>query len=187
MFKKQRRRYLTYPFVDRRFQFNVGLLLALVGFVNAVVFSLVLFLYSRESFFHVVNYLPEPFLGPELLEQQLRMWLKVIVFFAVPEALLLLLLGLFFSHRVIGPVHGVSLRLRKVAKGQVPEPIYGRQDYFLEHLVKEMNEAITKLQATHAELKELSQSAKDGNLEEVRIRLERLTAEADSTPPPGEA
>jgi hypothetical protein len=171
-----RRRYHTYPFVDKKLQFNFSLLLAAVGLANAVYFSLFFFFYSRESFLTVANWLPERFLSPELLEAQLGMWLHIILFVAVPETVLLLLLGLFFTHRISGPLRGVSLRLKKIAEGEVPEPIFVRRFYFLSDLALQMNKAISALQAERTGLEGVLKSLEAGDVDQARSRIRQMVS-----------
>ena len=71
--------------------------------------------------------------------------------------MVLVTFGIFFLHRVAGPVHRFRLVFFKINEGQLPGPIKLREGDFFPQAVDEINVLVKKLQAQQDAIKEIRQ------------------------------
>ena len=121
----------------------------------------------------MAQWLPD-YVTDDLLRDQAALWFRTILFVAAFEVILILILGLFFSHRIAGPLYAMSLRFKDMARGEVPLPVYLRKSDLLTSFATQMNEAIAAMQTRREELNTALREADAGNLDAVRKRLRKL-------------
>ncbi len=182
----KRRRLRNYLFLDKKLQFNIAILLAVIGGVNAFYFSLLFYFYSQESLFRVAQWIPD-YVLEQVLNEQFSLWSRTIVFVIFFEITAVILLGLFFSHRIAGPLYAMSQKLKDVAKGRLPPAIRLRKNDLLTDFAETMNEAFSKMAEQRSELEAALSDANSGNLEGVKSRLRKLTTETTESEAPSNA
>jgi nitrogen fixation/metabolism regulation signal transduction histidine kinase len=181
--KLGRRKLRNYLFLDRRLQLHFALLLAVVGAFNAAYFSALVYFYTRESFYQLAAYVPEYLLTDDVFRQSYRLFLTTIVFTTVGELVFIVLLGLFFSHRIAGPLYAMSQRLQAMSRGELPDPVRLRKNDFLVDFADRLNEAIAVLGTQRAEVAAAAEALRAGRTSECEERLGRLTAPAPRPEP----
>lgn len=140
-----RRRIYTYPFLNRKLQFTFATILALIGLGNALYLGVLFYFYARETFSLLASFIPEYVHAEAIFEKHTQIFLLTVMFIIVPEIALVVLWGLFFSHRIAGPLFSMGRKLQEIAAGLVPEPVKLRKDDMLTDFAEKMNEAISTL------------------------------------------
>ncbi len=179
--KLTRRKLRNYLFLDKKLQWNFALLLSIVGIFNAAYFSALVYFYSREAFYRLVGYIPEYLFTEDLIRQSYKLFLTTVIFTTVGEAIFILLLGLFFSHRIAGPLYAMSQKLQAIARGAVPTQVRLRKYDLLTTFADKLNEAISVLATQRAELDAALKDLQEGRTGDCKEKLRKLT---EPTPPP---
>ncbi|MFH1016752.1 MAG: hypothetical protein V1798_01060 [Pseudomonadota bacterium] len=179
--KFRRRKLRNYLFLDKKLQWNFALLLAIVGVINAAYFSALVYFYSRETFYRMAGYIPEYLLTDDLLRQSYKLFLTTVVFTTVGEAIFIGLLGLFFSHRIAGPLYAMSQKLQAISRGAIPQQVRLRKNDLLITFGEKLNEAISVLGTQRAELDAALKDLQEGRAGDCKAKLLKLT---EPVPPP---
>lgn len=186
-----RRKFYRYPFVNRRLQFTFAAILALVGIGNALYLGVLFYLYAREVFALLAPYLPDYLEVGTILDEQTRIFFITTAYIVVPEVILIVLWGLFFSHRLAGPLFSMGRKLREIADGGTPQPVRLRKGDLLPDFADQLNGAIGALSRQRDELTLVLEELRTGKVKSGEERLERLirpgpgpASSAPGTPPP---
>ncbi|MGC8766988.1 MAG: hypothetical protein ACP5PT_02825 [Brevinematia bacterium] len=77
----------------------------------------------------------------------LELYWKPIVVLSLLQIVLITIFGLFFSHRIAGPVHRIKKELRQIANGELPvtHEIKLRKSDFLLDIAKEINNTLKSI------------------------------------------
>ncbi len=180
-----RRRYYTYPFLDKRLQFTFAALLAAIGIGNALYVALLFYLYSQEVFHLIISMIPDYDLALAILKDRTT-HLRDITFgyIFIPEIVLIILWGLFFSHRISGPLHAISKKIGAFMRNEIPGLVHLRRNDFLSPFATQMNHLLERLSDRNHALEEVLDDLKKGNTSGGIEKLEGLILQA---PKPGSA
>jgi hypothetical protein len=191
--KLKRRKIRNYLFLDKRLQFDFAALLAVVGAFNAIYFSALVFFHTRESFLRLSAYVPDYLLSEDFFKDDYKLFLTTVAFAVIGEAVFIGLLGLFFSHRIAGPLYAMSLKLQSIAKGQVPDLVRLRKNDFLVQFADKLNAAISILGSNKMQVAAALEDLKAGRKAECEAKLMNImasepasaTSEPDASTPQG--
>ena len=89
-------------------------------------------------------------------------------------ALVILIFGIFFSHKIAGPVFKLKRYLNSIKEGNFSERVKFRKSDYLEELEQILNRAVAKLQAR--------QNADMEMIAPLRETLDSLSAAIDTDP-----
>jgi hypothetical protein len=137
----RRRHYI----VDKRLQFNFTILLIMIGAINAIFFGFIFYLFSQH-----IAMIYKPLLIDSVIQENIVkfknfiLW-RTILFGVAFECILIVLLGIFFSHRVAGPIFKISKYLKEIGQGRYPGLIKLRKDDMLKNFAETVNEMIISL------------------------------------------
>ncbi len=76
--------------------------------------------------------------------------------------LLIAMFGVFFLHRIAGPVYRFHGVLRKVSRGEIPEDIHLREGDFFMDTAEDLNKVLQLLREKKAQAKDVHQKLEDG-------------------------
>ncbi|MBI4055317.1 MAG: hypothetical protein HY402_04200 [Elusimicrobia bacterium] len=134
----RRRKYWILPdFQGRMIRRWVGLVFLAIVFTNLVTLGFVWYqdLQTRGSFFYVSHELgTDPIIVPrwEIILPSLLVALGI-------GFLLTVLAGIFYSHRLAGPLYRIHTALQEFAAGKSPGPIQLRKNDELKELAEDIN------------------------------------------------
>jgi methyl-accepting chemotaxis protein len=180
--KLKRRKLRNYLFLDKKLQWNFAVLLAIVGVFNAAYFTALMYFYTRELFFRLTSFIPDYLLTDDLLKENYRLFVMTVLFTIVAEAIFIGLLGLFFSHRIAGPLYAMSQKLQAISRGAIPQQVRLRKNDLLTGFAETMNETISVLESQRADLATALKDLQEGRGRECEEKLRKLTEPA---PAPG--
>lgn len=181
LFEKLKRRKLkNYLFLDKKLQFNFAALLMLIWIINSIYFCTILYLHTAELIKRLAPFIPEWAFTEELFVQENMNFYITVAFVLIGELFFILLLGLFFSHRIAGPLYAMTLRMKDIASGVIPRPVKLRKDDLLTNFADRMNEALLTLSKHRSETEAALAEAKSGNVNACIERLSKITAPAES-------
>ncbi len=186
--KLTRRKLKNYLFLDKRLQFHFAFLLAAIGAINAFYFSTLVYFYTQEIYQRLLPRIPDYALDAGDFESQYRLFLMTVIFVTLFEIVLIVLLGLFFSHRIAGPLYAMRQKLKEMAKGRIPTTVRLRKNDLLQTFADEMNEVLSTLSHRRAEVETALNEINAGNHEACKRRLEKLmsTGEEPGTSSPSD-
>jgi hypothetical protein len=176
--KLKRRKLRNYLFLDKRLQFHFALLLAAIGAINAFYFSILVYFYTQEIYRRLIPQIPEYILNSSDFDSQYRIYLITVIFISLFEIVMILLLGLFFSHRIAGPLYAMRMKLRDIALGSVPSPVHLRKNDLLIPFGDQLNEAISVLQENRASVEKALVEIRAGRTRECEACLRAITEKA---------
>jgi hypothetical protein len=179
-----RRKFYTYPFLNRKLQFTFATILALIGIGNAAYLGVLFYFYARETFTLLVSFIPEYVHAEAIFDQHTRIFLLTVLFILIPEIALVTLWGLFFSHRIAGPLFNMGRKLEEISKGIPPEPVRLRKDDMLTDFADQMNQAISSLAGQRNEVTTALKELEEGNSKAAQDRLRKIIR---PEPTPGSA
>src|SRR5580765_5748207 len=110
--KLKRRKLKNYLFLNKPLQFNFAILLAVVGLFTASYFIALFYIYAKDSLLQLANYVPEYLLTQRFMQDTYTRFVYTVLFAMGGEFVFVLILGLFFSHRVAGPLYAMSQKLK---------------------------------------------------------------------------
>lgn len=172
--KLSRRKLRNYLFLNKQLQFNFAILLAVVGLFTAGYFIALFYIYAKDSLLQLSNYVPDYLLTNRFMQDTYRRFFLTVIFAMVGEFIFVLLLGLFFSHRIAGPLYAIGLKLKTIASGQVPDKLTLRKNDFLGEFADELNLAIEKIEAKQAGIQQALEDLKAGNKQACEEKLKQL-------------
>ena len=137
----RRRHYL----IDKNLQLNFTMLLIMIGGINAIFFSFIFYFYSQYTALMYKPLLAETAIQENIVKFVDFIYWRTVFVGVVFEAILIILLGIFFSHRIAGPLFKISRYLKEVANGRYPGLIKLRKDDMLKNFAETVNEMIISL------------------------------------------
>ncbi|HLG18310.1 MAG TPA: hypothetical protein VI895_00665 [Bdellovibrionota bacterium] len=171
----RRRKLRNYLFLDKKLQFNFALLILLVCGVNALYFTILIYFYSQESFMRLAIRIPDYALTEDVFQDNYRLYLNTIVFVGLFEMVMFPLLGLFFSHRIAGPLYAMSNKLQQIARGEVPGQVRLRRHDLLTHFATHLNAVIETLGTQRQEIELALRDISAGKTSQGTERLRKIT------------
>jgi hypothetical protein len=169
-----RRKFYLYPFLNRKLQFSFAALLAVIGLGNAVYLLLLFYFYARETFDLLIPYIPEYVAVDPIFAQHTHLFLRTVGFIVIPEVILLVLWGLFFAHRLAGPLFRIERTFREISGGEEPKPIHLRDGDMLQDVVDQANLAIEGLAGQRKEISAALADLVAGDAKAAGARLKKL-------------
>ena len=137
----RRRHYL----VDKRLQLNFAMLLVIIGGVNFIFFGMLFYIFSVHTTSMYEALLIESVVKQNIaVIEKLKFW-RTILIGGTFECVLIILLGIFFSHRIAGPLYKISIFLKEIANGRYPGLIKLRKEDLLKNFAENVNEMIVAL------------------------------------------
>lgn len=165
-----RRRYL----IDRKFQLNFSLLLLIIAAVNVFFFCMLFFFYDQEVSFVYQNILGLEYLPEDIKQIGFSIFIKTIIFAVIFETIFILMLGIFFSHRIAGPVFNLRQRIKEIIAGHLPQQIRLRKDDMLQEFAKDMDQLVQKMRTETAAEIELLEKLRGTVAEAEKDNLSQL-------------
>ncbi|MFH1263809.1 MAG: hypothetical protein V1495_10265 [Pseudomonadota bacterium] len=169
-----RRKFYLYPFLNRKLQFSFAALLAVIGLGNAIYLLLLFYFYARETFDLLVPYIPEYIAVDPIFAHHTRIFLRTVGFILIPETVLLVLWGLFFAHRIAGPLYKIDRTFREISGGKEPKPIHLRDGDMLLDVADQANLAIAGLSGQRKEIATALAELEAGDAKSAGTRLKKL-------------
>lgn len=137
----RRRHYL----VDKKLQLNFAFLLIIIGGINFVFFAFLFYFFSQHTATMYEPLLIESAIKENITQiERLKLW-RTILIGGIFETVLIMLLGIFFSHRIAGPLFKISKFLKEITNGRYPGLIKLRKDDLLKNFAETVNEMIISL------------------------------------------
>jgi hypothetical protein len=175
---RSQRKWYRYPFLDPGLQFRFALIPTLAAVVNVGFFVLILYLYSKESLRFFLRWLPATAPVDEYIREQYGLWSQTVLFTVLLQAAAIFLFGLFFSHRLAGPIYAISRKLKEIKGGAIPRDVKLRRGSLVTDLAEHLNDALGSLRDRDRAMAESLEKAKAeleaGNPEAARKRLEEI-------------
>ncbi len=137
----RRRHYL----IDKKLQLNFAFLLIIVGGINVVFFGFLFYFFSEHTTAMYEPLLIESAIKENIARIENQKFFMTIAIAGLFECILILLLGIFFSHRIAGPLFKISKYLKEVANGRYPGLIKLRKDDMLKNFAENVNSMIISL------------------------------------------
>jgi len=137
----RRRHYI----VDKNLQFNFSLLLIMIGLINAAFFGFIFYFYSQHTAIMYQPLLIESAIQENVIRTGTNLFWATILIGGIFECVLIILLGIFFSHRIAGPLFKIQRTLNEVKDGRYPGLIKLRKDDLLKGFAETVNEMIISL------------------------------------------
>ncbi len=139
--KRFRKKYL----IDKKFQLNFSMLLLVIAAINVFFFSMLFYFYNQHLNFLYQNIAGIYALPEEMAELGFGVLIKTIIFGIVFETIFIILLGIFFSHRIAGPVFNLRRRVKEIMDGKIPTHVKLRKDDMLQDFANDMDALVKKL------------------------------------------
>ena len=136
-----RRHWFIYPsFQGRVIAFGLG-----ISAVGLILIYLALMYFFR----HCVTVLLGSGLSGQhpvfrFLEEQEHFMSVIFIFVLVMSVAISVIVGIFFSHRVAGPLYGLRKQLDAIAAGAPPKPIQFRKNDYFQEIATSFNAAFAK-------------------------------------------
>jgi methyl-accepting chemotaxis protein len=159
-------------FISPRFQLKYSLLIACLGALVAVVTGCIIIAYLNQAmaFFSMPAFANLPTLQ-EMLERKLSHTIISLGGLLLIQFILFLIVGLYITHRICGPIFVLERNLRKIIKGIYSEKMVIRKKDEFQAIPKVFNRMVDKLQSkvqediaflslVETELEELEQQKK---------------------------
>jgi len=126
-------------------------------------------------FHQLAIYIPDYVLAEPMFQEQTRLFFITVLYIAVTETVLITLWGLFFSHRIAGPIFAIGRKLETISGGRIPEPITLRKHDLIMPLAKQINKVIATFHSQKIEIEEAIKELRSGNTGACEERLKKIT------------
>jgi methyl-accepting chemotaxis protein len=142
-FNSQRKNY----FINARFQLKYSFLLALLGSIISafIILAVIFFLNNTLTIFSISGLGTIPTLM-EILSDKMNDLIITIAFLFSIQAICLLLIGIYTTHKICGPIYVLERSLKKVTRGLLSEKMSLRKSDDFQTLPTAFNKMIQKLQ-----------------------------------------
>jgi signal transduction histidine kinase len=104
-----------------------------------------------------------------------------IVMLVLVNLMIVIIISLFFSHQIAGPIYKIEMTLRKIRKGNLEQRFFFRKSDRLDELAEQLNATMEHLTRpilkTEEALKKLETLVKDG---EAKLVIDELIGEFES-------
>lgn len=139
----QRKNY----FINAKFQLKYSFLLAGLGTLISVIIALAIlyFLNKTLTIFSIAGLSTIPTLMEILSEQMTDLFISIAFLFAI-QVICLLLIGIYTTHKICGPIYVLERSLKKIIKGTYAEKMSLRKSDDFQSLPKVFNRMVDKLQ-----------------------------------------
>lgn len=131
--------------VDKKLQYNFALLLIMIGAINAIFFGFIFYFFSQHITIMYKPLLVESALQENILRTENYAFWATILIGGIFECILIILLGIFFSHRIAGPIFKIQKYIMEVSNGRYPGLIKLRKDDLLKNFAETVNQMIISL------------------------------------------
>lgn len=134
-------------FINAKFQLKYSLLLAALGAIISVVigFSVVFFINKTLTIFSIAGLSSIPTLTEILNEQMQELTISIAFLFAI-QIICLMLIGIYSTHKICGPIYVLEMSLKKLIKGNYSEKMALRKTDDFQMLPKVYNRMVDRLQ-----------------------------------------
>jgi methyl-accepting chemotaxis protein len=171
---QNRRRFYKYPFVNTKLQFRFAFLMAIIGLGNIIYFSILFYMFSQRTVDTVIDQVPDFVPLDSVLAKLTQSFFVTIGWIAASETILVILWGLFFTHRIAGPIFAIGKRMEAIADHEIPEPVQLRSGDMLNEFADQCNRAMSALNHQRNELRSTYDELKNGNAKNAQDRLKRM-------------
>lgn len=169
------RKFYKYPFLNKKLQFTFSLMLSAISIGNVLYICLLFYFYAQEIFERFSVYLPSHIKIESIVWSQTRLFILTILFIIAFEFFLLTLWGLFFSHRIAGPLYAIGQKLKEVANGTTPDPVTLRKTALVHSFAQDVNSMISRLKKQEEKVQKALKEVQLGNSSTCESILKELT------------
>jgi len=192
---RARRRLRNYLFLDKKVQFRFAGVLAGSGAFFAVFFTLLFYFYFKDAFLRAAE---QNWPAEFALPSRHTVFFSTVILLSILYCLVMALIGLLYSHRIVGPLVNISHALRTLSRGDIPPQVKLRQADLLTPFASSINEMLeslrkqrvvlaTDLMALRAQLGENIPDAARAKLDEMLDAMTPTIPGEPSGEAPGEA
>jgi len=142
-FLSQRKNY----FINAKFQLKYSVMLALLGSIISafIILAVIYFLNNTLTIFSISGLGTIPTLM-EILSEKMNDLIITIIFLFLIQAICLLLIGIYTTHKICGPIYVLERSLKKVTRGLHSEKMALRKSDDFQSLPIAFNKMTQKLQ-----------------------------------------
>ena len=145
-----------------------------------IYFSYLLYLYSLETVMQMSVWFPDKLPQEAVFDKLSAMWIKATMFIVGFHLIVLPVLGLFYSHRVAGPLLVLSNKLKELQQGKMPTGMHLRKESYLQDIALEFNKALETLsnkdQIQQQRLTEILTALENQDVERAKVLLAQAIA-----------
>ena len=141
--KSQRKNY----FINSRFQLKYSILLAALGTFLSVIIAIAIIYFLNETLeiFSVAGLGTIPTLMEILSERMNKLVITISFVFAI-QVVCLMLIGIYSTHKICGPIYVLERSLKKIIRGIYSEKMALRRSDDFQSVPKIFNRMVDKLQ-----------------------------------------
>jgi len=139
--KERRRRYL----VNKKLQLQFVWLLMLQAIIPVILLGSSLYIINKSYLASIQSMVGEVMLSDAYIQSILHFSILAVVLLLIITGILLIFIGIRFSHHVAGPLHRLENTIDKLAKGEEVESIHFRKTDALGDLAEKFNVIIKRL------------------------------------------
>ena len=141
MQKNRRRKYL----VNRKLQMQFAWLLVVQLSIPTVVLGTFIYIINKMYLSALQRIIGDTVISDPYIQSILNFSVLAILVFLLVSILLLIFLGIRFSHHIAGPIYKLELTMKKLAEGERVNPISFRKSDLTDTLADEFNAIAQKL------------------------------------------
>lgn len=162
MSQKKRRQY----FIKPRFQFRIAFLILLIAFIFANITGGLIYLFlNNQTLFAGA----QAWLG---FERSGYVLLSVVIVAEIVGMLAILLVSLFVSHSVAGPIHRIETLAEEIGKGDLTLKIQIRKGDEFQDLAMKLDAMVNQIRSRIDSIKEVANDISRSKKELVKISSE---------------
>ena len=139
--KERRRRYL----VNKELQMQFTWLLVMQLAIPTLVLGTFLYIVHKMYLTNIQRLVGESVISDPYIQSILNFSVLAIAVFLIISVLLLIFLGIRFSHHIAGPIFKIEKTMAKLAKGEQIEPVCFRKTDITGSLADEINIVAKKM------------------------------------------
>ena len=128
--------------IDPKFQIKFSLSICLILFVSSLIYPFTI--YDLMSQF--INYAASHSTDiAQTIDQKRKSLIIILILWQLGFTALVFIIGIFFSHKIAGPIYKLKKHLRMIRDGQASEDLYFRQGDHFHDLADEINDTFNTL------------------------------------------
>lgn len=128
--------------IDPRFQIKFSLSICLILFVSSLIYPLTIYDLMSQFIDFAAKHSNEI---ASTINQKRQSLVIILILWQLGFTALVFIIGIFFSHKIAGPIYKLKKHLRLIREGKATEDLYFRQGDNFHDLADEINETFNAL------------------------------------------
>lgn len=151
--------------INKPFQLKFSFYLAIIILISSAIYPLIIFDFITQVSQAISSTFPK---FSTSLDTRLRSILVPVIAWQLFFSFLFFLIGIFFSHKIAGPIYKLQIFLKKLSNREGRDKLYFRDGDYFSEIATEYNKLVDELDHQELELRE--------KLNQVRSELLRIDA-----------